>query len=322
MRGASQFTHAATFLNNTPLLPAQGLSAGDPFYPILDGLWLRVDGESGDVEGRNSVGSLGYDYLSGGVTAGLDLVFSDHLIGGIMAGYTRTDIDYEGNSGGAQSNGGSFGVYGSLFDQDTNLDGILMVGANDYDLERNIIFTGVNETARSDFTGFTFTAALEARERIQIPTSQTDLPLIVTPKIGIDYSGLYTEAFQESGAPGYNLDVGDDYSHGLGFEYGADISTFYDVIHTNKAYVVNPTLSLGLRTDVPLDDRTITSSFLGVPGTFKSTGDDKAQFSVNPGFSLAVFDKNQNALALNYGYAHSPGKTQTHRIGVKLDIKW
>jgi len=131
------------------------------------GFFLTGTFGSGSSDPRQE--TPGYGFHSGGITAGVDYRFNDHVIGGISAGYANyaSNVDFVG--GGLDTRGWSLSAYSTFFRQDNwYVDGVLTWGHNDYDINRRIIYalstnTGtvsVNQAATSSSSGTTLAGAV------------------------------------------------------------------------------------------------------------------------------------------------------------------
>ena len=111
----------------------------------------------------------GYGFHTNGLTAGVDYRYSDKLIFGVSAGYSKYDSNVNAGRGGMNTHGWSLSAYSTFFRQDSwYLDGVFSYGNNSYDITRQIIYTltnnngtsTVNQTAASNSSGTTLAGAL------------------------------------------------------------------------------------------------------------------------------------------------------------------
>lgn len=131
----------------------------------------------GFINGNGSFGNRdatpresGFDFHTGGVTAGVDYRFTDRVIGGVAASFARTDSDLESNGGSLGTNIYSLSLYGTFYPSDAwYVDGAIGGGFANYDQKRAVRYsiaalpagsgsTTVDQTAKSDFDGSQFSA--------------------------------------------------------------------------------------------------------------------------------------------------------------------
>ena len=102
----------------------------------------------------------GFDFDSGGVTAGVDCRLTPNLVLGVAFGYVRTSADFSQSSGKLDSDDFSGSLYGTYYVTDQlYIDGIATIGGTNYSIDRAIRYsipsptgglTTVNQTARAD----------------------------------------------------------------------------------------------------------------------------------------------------------------------------
>ena len=134
-------------------------------YPAADkkkadyGMWLESFGQWGDQD--QDSGFVGYDSDGFGVAIGLDKMFRNRYLFGLGFGYSETNVDLDQNQGDSDINSYYVSLYGSFFNEKGYLDGILSYGRQDYDSHRRIVVGSIQQTARSDYDGESFSAMVE-----------------------------------------------------------------------------------------------------------------------------------------------------------------
>ncbi len=84
----------------------------------------------------------GYNFDTGGLTAGVDYRYSNSWIFGASAGYARFNSDLDANRGHMNTRGWSLSAYSTVFHQDSwYVDSVLSWGHNSYDIDRRILYT-------------------------------------------------------------------------------------------------------------------------------------------------------------------------------------
>jgi outer membrane autotransporter protein len=109
-------------------------------------------------------------------------------------------------------------AYAAYLPQTFYAYGSLGYTLNLYNMERNIIFAGINRTAKSSPTGNQFNAYGEAG--YDLKTS----PMIVTPVVSLAYSSLWVGSFTEGGAGALDLKVAPQYADSLQTGVGAKLT--------------------------------------------------------------------------------------------------
>ncbi len=83
--------------------------------------------------------SLGYEFDTYGLTAGIDYRYSDKLVFGGALGYTDNSTDVNGDQGSLETQGYSASFYGTWYQGDAWFaDAVLTWGRNTYDLSRRV----------------------------------------------------------------------------------------------------------------------------------------------------------------------------------------
>jgi len=140
-------------------------------------------------------------FRSAGITVGTDYRFTRNLIAGIMGGYNRTRSRLDDLGSTAAIDTVTLGVYGTYYRQGFYVDGLANYGWNNTDKDRRIVYPGVDRTAFSDQRGRTWAFSGGAGYDYQVQN------WVFTPRIMLDYIGLATDDYTESGADSLNLHV-------------------------------------------------------------------------------------------------------------------
>jgi uncharacterized protein YhjY with autotransporter beta-barrel domain len=113
------------------------------------GFFAAGHGQYVDVNGNTN--APGYHFDSGGVTLGIDRMVCDNIAVGVTGDYTGTRATLV-NDGKVTVNSGRLGVYGTWFDQNSYVEGLIGGGYNDYSTER----AGLGGNASGHATGADF----------------------------------------------------------------------------------------------------------------------------------------------------------------------
>ncbi len=104
------------------------------------GVWVNGWGDFVNVS--NDDLRKGYDFTTGGVSVGIDYRFTDHLALGFFGSYAHTWTDLQ--RGSIDVDTGRAGLYGTYFDRDFYLNGIVFGGYNAYDTTRQTLLGFAN----------------------------------------------------------------------------------------------------------------------------------------------------------------------------------
>ncbi len=97
--------------------------------------------------------SVGFDYGSFGLTAGVDYRLTNSFILGAALGLSRNTTDINNAGGDIDSSGTSFSGYATYYkDESFYLDAVLTIGRNNFDSNRNINYTIRNVSGTSNIT--------------------------------------------------------------------------------------------------------------------------------------------------------------------------
>jgi outer membrane autotransporter protein len=253
------------------------------------GVWLDGFGKWGDQDETD--GFNGYQYNVSGTTLGLDRTFGTRFLAGIGIGYAHTNISLDGAQGKGDINTIFGALYGSYFTRRMYVDAALSYGRQNYDNERNIVVGPLQNTASSDHSGDTFSAFVEGGYNVDIKN------WIIQPFVSLHYTYLDEESYRESGAGGVSLRVGSRQTNSLVSGLGARITRVFRI----KDSSLIPEISATWNYDFAVDDRIISASFAGAPGTsFSVRGQDVEPHGAIVGAGLTFISKGGLSASLKY----------------------
>ncbi len=151
------------------------------------GSFLNGSGEFTSIGGTNC--ASGYDLETGGVTLGVDYLFTNHFAAGVTFGYTNTGADLQ-NGGKIDVDGGKLGLYGTYFSDGFYVDSSVTGGLNSY------------KTKRSTPNGTTATASPDGQEINASIATGYDLKfgtLTIGPIASFQYTYTNLDGFTEDG---------------------------------------------------------------------------------------------------------------------------
>lgn len=166
-------------------------------------LGLFINGSGGFGDKNPTVMEAGFDFITGGVTAGLDYRFSDSVIGGVAMGYTTTDNDFLFGAGNLAVDAVSMSLFGTYFPTDAvYIDLIVSVSLIDQDLTRNLVWPTVNRVALGNTDAQEFSVSVGGGYDFNYQG------WTFGPYGRVDYVNTEIDGFTERGAFGMNLTFG------------------------------------------------------------------------------------------------------------------
>jgi outer membrane autotransporter protein len=182
------------------------------------------------VNGRLATGDkdrtdneAGFDFDLYGVTAGVDYRIRDNLIVGLSAGFGAVDTDYDDRAGGLDIDSWNVGAYLTYFrDESFYFDALATYGRNDYDSRRSISIgtapLAIDSTARGSTDGTQYSLGFGTGWDFSRGA------LTFGPHGGAYYFDVDVDGFQELGALGLDLDIGDQNGKSLTVNAGGHVS--------------------------------------------------------------------------------------------------
>ena len=218
-------------------------------------LSLRAYRASGSLGA--SQGHVGLDYDSWAIALSPEIVQPNYLAG-LSLGYVHTDVDYSNGMGAAKISGPQAALFGSIYSESSYLEAALAYSKQDYENARNVMIGPLQATARSDHDGGVLQGYVGAGHILDRGVWWT-----VQPFAALNYTQIDEDGFEESGAGVANLKVPAATTESLVGEAGVRLSR---QVQTGKG-MLDLGLSLSAEHDFGIDDRRITASLSGVPGS-------------------------------------------------------
>jgi outer membrane autotransporter protein len=190
---------------------AQGEEGGPWFGPW--GVFLTGSVAFGDKDATGTVD--GFDFVLPGVTAGVDYQVSKNLVVGGAFGFSHFDADFDASprSPAGQSldtNSYSLSIFGSYFIKERFfVEGIASLGYSGYDSTRRVEIPSqmgaapINTTANGDSDAIQYSLAAN------VGYQYTFYGVELQPVARLRYLAAEIDGFTETGAPGLNLEYGD-----------------------------------------------------------------------------------------------------------------
>ncbi|MEM7175229.1 MAG: autotransporter domain-containing protein [Chlamydiota bacterium] len=175
--------------------------------------WVAPFGDFTNIDRYQQL--RGYEAKSGGLLLGYDVCLPGCGVIGWSVGYHHTDLEWDQNAGRASINAGFGGLYLGCSSKYLALDAEVIGGANFYDVQRNIRFTGFSGQAKNNHNGYFFAP----RVGLAIDT-YPGRERIIRFFGAVNYDYLFQTSYTEGGAPGLDLQVAKKVSRALRTEAG------------------------------------------------------------------------------------------------------
>ena len=269
------------------------------------GIWVQALGR-GNKQGN--VASLpGFDAKTGGLMVGIDRKISQNFIIGAGLGNMSNKVHWKNNGGHGRINGGIATIYGTWFTDGFYVDGALTGGFNHYKINRNIIFTGINRTAKSKHNGLEFTPHLGIGYEIDMSC------YAVEPFATVDWAYVRDRKYSESGAGALDLNVNSRKSSGLRSEFGGILSKDMKI----EEGVFAAELKLSYVQKNPVKKGSLVQGLSGQSTTFGIDDNNKAQHLFSPGVGVTLSMDSGLFASARYD-AELSSKSKSHLIGIKV----
>ena len=295
---------------------ARGGSAGDsPDDPFRDsplGVYVQGRYNGGDLD--NTLQERGYRFNTFGFTMGADYRFSDQLILGMAWGYDSTAINYTA-SGGKMDTQTVHGVfYGSYYlPKDFYLDWIANYSGHDYEMTRNIHYTGFASNVRSNPNGSQYGVSVNLGKDFAL----ADWTL--NPYARTEYIKLHIDSYREQGGAGLGMAFDGQSATSLTTDLGAQIGRNFSL----PFGIVTPSLRFEWEHQYEFDAQSIRGRFIGAApgsGLFAiSTADPQRDYFNLGGSIAATFAEGRSAfLRYETRLGQAPVSSHIVELGVRV----
>jgi uncharacterized protein YhjY with autotransporter beta-barrel domain len=278
------------------------------------GSYTLWGGITGSLAGYDTKGEhTGFDLASGGVMTGIDYLLNSELSMGFGLGYLQSDLDFAGNGGDGESRSINLGLRGAYHRGPLSLALQISGAALNDQLNRELVFSGVDRTAHGELDGYRLAAGMEVGWRVEFEDNLT-----IIPYAGLSLMHLSHQGFTEINAEDLNLKVRDFEAQTLAPELG---------IRLTKEFTMSDNLPLLLKAGLayaprlPLDDRKIEASLAGQDGSFLALGQDENLHVFMPSLSLSA--KAMGGFELNMSYVGNLGEgLNSHTLTTALSCRF
>lgn len=179
-----------------------GLSSGSD--ELAWKFWAQGFGSIADESAHG--GGNGYNAKTAGLTFGMDKTLRDDFRLGLAYTYIHNIVDSKTSDNANDVDSNMLTLYGEkLYGDDMYLDGHISLGLNKYDTKRYMTAMGLQ--AEADFDGYTFNIGGEFGKSYALTDTFVQAPVLLTPYIGVDYTRVSIDSYEERGAGASNLIV-------------------------------------------------------------------------------------------------------------------
>ena len=273
--------------------------------------WLKGFGYAGTQGARKSFAA--YNTTIVGTMIGYDMPVGPNTRIGLGIGFGDSSANEKQSSNRTEFQTYEATAYAGHRAGPWYVNGDASVGLNEYSGVRQIIFPGVNRTAKANYGGQNYNVG--ANTGYDIPVAR----FTITPLASLQYTNLQVNSFRETGAGAVNLRVASQsynfLESGLGVkvarEFAVGSGVLVPEIHGKWLHELsNPTLSQ-------------TASF-AAPGSasFSTPGMKTGADTLNAGFGLTIYSctcgTSSWSVEAGYDYFHRSDKYEAHQGLVKL----
>lgn len=161
--------------------------------------YVWVQGFGARTEADDYKFDPGFESTTTGGMLGVDYGWNETTRLGVGGGYMKSKIDYNHALGKNDLDGPFFSFWGVKTFDNFEVDGSVLVQRTEHNTTRNIIFPGVNRTAKAKFNGYTFMKHVGLSYNVDVNSFH------VKPFLAFDLYLNHENAFTETGANSLNI---------------------------------------------------------------------------------------------------------------------
>lgn len=235
-------------------IPPLGV-VGGAAAPVNFGLFLLGSFTTGRRD--STANQSGGDFNSGGLTLGGDTRVNDRLVFGGAFGYAYDQTDFDDDSRFKSSNF-TFTAYGTLSLTDAwFIDGSVAYSLAAIDTSRRVVLPSLDQTARGDTLGHTFSGKLRTVYQHRIG------PFSIGPEIDLRYAHVLVEGYTETGAGPVSLNIDQQNADSLVISLGGYAT--YELECDD--WLIVPFAGAAWQYELLDNDRLITATYTGASGS-------------------------------------------------------
>ncbi len=245
-----------------------------------------------DATGRE----LGFDFDTFGLTAGVDYRFSPTKVAGVALGYANFDSEIEDEAE-MKSTGFTLTGYGSFYIKDNfYVDGRISYGNPDFEQKRRIKFDLDNISIDRVATGKTDANQYSAAMSMGYHFNKNSWN--ITPNASVRYVRTSIDAFQETGAGGFNFAIADQEVKSMVWSLGTSVSKAISL----KNGIISPQFDINISRETENDGGLLQARFIDAPDDeiFFIETDDPDRTYGSAGLGLVFIGANGKQAYINY----------------------
>jgi outer membrane autotransporter protein len=163
------------------------------------GVWLHGFGTWGDLSSDGNAG--GGNFTDSGMSGGLEYQLNRKVLIGFAGGYSSSDFSGDRWASGKADNI-QFAGYGNYSSGNWYVDGVFSFGFLSTETQRHIDVGSIQQKAKGNYDGMVFSMSAEGGYAFHLG-KVVDLQ----PFVGLNYTSLSQDGFNETGAGGNGLKV-------------------------------------------------------------------------------------------------------------------
>ncbi|MEO5811631.1 MAG: autotransporter domain-containing protein [Rhodanobacter sp.] len=207
-------------------------------------VWVTAFGLAGTQQGDH--GYEGYTDNSHGALLGMDIPLSQATTVGVGIRAARSTLDGLDLASDGSVRSYQAMAYLGYAPGPWFINAALVYGQDDYSSSRRVMFPGINETARADYTGHEYTASVATGYHFYVGDGRNT----ITPTATLQYTILKMPGYSEFGGNSVNLNVNAQKQNylqsGLGVKFARDLANSGPVtvrpdVHVNWLHSFNGT---------------------------------------------------------------------------------
>jgi|GEM_PF-828742 len=245
-----------------------------------------------DATGRE----LGFDFDTYGLTAGVDYRFSSNKVAGVALGYANFDSEIEDEAE-MKSTGFTLTGYGSFYIKDNfYVDGRISYGSPDFEQKRRINFDldniSIDRVASGKTNANQYSVAMSMGYHFNKNAWN------ITPNASFRYVKTSIDAFEETGAGGFNFAIANQEVESMVWSVGTSISRAISL----KNGIITPQFDINLSRETENDGGLLEARFITAPDDeiFYIETDEPDRTYGSAGVGLVFIGANGKQAYINY----------------------
>ena len=248
---------------------------------------------------------IGYQSKMVGAVLGIDKRFAEHYYVGALGGYTSSHVHFKQGKGTGDVNSGYAGIYASALGKMFYGNISATASWNEFSAKRNIIYPGVNLTAKNDHLGTQLLSHLDTGVNIGFKG------ITLRPFDSFDYVVQKEKAYTEREAGKWNLHV--NKANAILIRNELDLQLAGCIYLKSSKWTVAPKLSW-VR-EVRVKGKSSVAQFVGTDAPFEVVGYYPDRSLLSPGVAVSGLMLNDRLTLGAYYNGEFKGGYSSHNYG-------